>query len=101
MDYPAIVEEGGSEYDLMCEGSFGPDRAAAEHRLKMRPNNLQHQDVVFSVWASYVEMIQESEDATRPGVRVRPGREMLITLDLIVPANRLSHDEFEGDVSGT
>jgi len=41
---------------------------AVEHIFQMRPNNLEHQHVMFSVWALHPEMVQEGEDAIRPGV---------------------------------
>jgi hypothetical protein len=65
------MEERGSERDLMRERF---DRLldygwlVVEHGLKMRPNNLQHQHVMFPVYALYLEMIQESEDAIRSRV---------------------------------
>jgi len=39
-----------------------------EHIFQMRPNNLEHQHVVFSVWALHPEMVQEGEDAIRSGM---------------------------------
>ena len=68
MDHPAIMEERGSECDLTRERfdrllDYG--RFVVEHGLEMRPNNLQHQHVVFSVYPLYLEMIQESEDMIR------------------------------------
>jgi len=66
------MEERGPEHDLMSEGS---DRlleygwVVVEHGFKGRPNNLRYQHVVFSVCALHPEMVQESEDVARSGVR--------------------------------
>jgi len=59
------VEERDSERDLMHERfdhllDYG--RVFLEHLLKMRPNNLQHQHVMFSILALYLKMIQRGED---------------------------------------
>ena len=65
MNDPAIMEERDSKSDLMRErfnllGDYG---LFFKDVLKMRPDNLRHQHVVFSIWALYFKMIQESEDA--------------------------------------
>lgn len=72
VNYPAIMEEGDSERNLMHERF---DRLldyswlVVEHGLKMRPDNLQHQHIMFPVHALHLEMIQESENAI--GSRMR------------------------------
>jgi len=68
---PAIVEKGGSESDLTHEGFnrllyYG--WFFVEHGLKVRPNDLQHQHIVFSVCALHLKMVQEGEDAIRSGM---------------------------------
>ena len=65
MNYPEVVEERDSERDLTRERFnrlVNHGWLFVEHILKMRSNNLQHQHVMFSVWALYLKMIQESED---------------------------------------
>jgi len=65
------MEERGSERDLMGERF---DRlldygwVVVEHGFKMRPNNLRHQYVMFSVYALHPEMVQEGEDVSRSGM---------------------------------
>jgi len=56
---------------------------------------------MFHVWALYLKMIQESEDAI--GSRMCPlqGRQMAMNLDLVVPAGKLGQKKLEGDVSAT
>ena len=76
-------------------------RVFTEHGTELRSNNLQHQYVVLSVHALYLEMVQESEDTIRSGMRACPGRKMTMDLDLAVPARELGDDELEGDVSTT
>ena len=104
MDYPAIVEERSSEYDLMSE-RFGRlldyGWFPVGHVFKVRPNDLRHQYVVLSVHALYLEMVQESEDMIKSGMGACLGRKVTMDLELIVPARKLSHDELEGDVSAT
>ena len=97
-----MVEERGSERDLMNE-RFDRllDRGwlLLEHRSEIRPDNLQHQYVVFPICASDSEVIQESENALRP--RMSPGlrRKMTVDVNLVVPAGKFRHRELEGDVS--
>ena len=104
MNYPAVMEERGSEYDLMCE-RFGRlldyGWFLVGHVFKMRSNDLRHQYVVLSVHALYLEMVQESEDVIRSWMGACPGRKVTMDLEFIVPARKLSHDELEGDVSAT
>ena len=65
------MEERDSENDLVYERF---DRlldygwVVVEHDLKVRSNDLQHQYVMFSVWAFHLEVIQECENAV--GARV-------------------------------
>jgi len=40
-----------------------------EHGFKMRTNNSQHQHVMFSIYALNLEVVQESEDVVRSGMR--------------------------------
>ena len=99
MNYSAIVEEGDSKRDLMYERFDRPADygwVIAVHDLELRPNNLKHQHVMFSVWALYLEPIQGNEDMVGTGVR---SCEVLINLDFVVLAGKLGHDELEGDVS--
>lgn len=104
VNYPAIMEERRSKCDLMRERF---DRLLdngwilVEHVFKMRSNNWQHQHVVFSVHALYLEIIQQSEDTIRSRMRSRLGRKMMMDLDLTAPACKLSDDELEGDISAT
>ena len=71
MNDPAVVEEGGSERDLTDEGF---DRLLdygclfVEHGLKVRPNDFQHQHIMFSVHTLYLKVVQESEDTVGSGV---------------------------------
>jgi len=102
MDYPGIVEERDSESYLARERFNRPADYGwvfVEHILKMGPDNLQYQHVVFSVWTPYPKMIQGSEDAIGSRVCPSPGRQMMINLDLVVLASKLGYDELEGDVS--
>jgi hypothetical protein len=102
VNYPAIMEERGSERDLMNERFnrlLDRGRLLLEHRFKMRSNNLQHQDIMFPVCALNPEMIQESENSLRP--RMSPGlrRKMLVDVYLVILAGKFCHGKFEGDVS--
>ena len=66
MNYPVIVEERDSERDLTCKRSnllADYVRVFIVHLLKVRPEYLQHQHVMFSVWALYLKMVQGCEDA--------------------------------------
>ena len=67
----------------------------------MRFNDLQHQYLVLSVRASYLEMIQETEDTIRPGMRPRLGCKITLNLDLVVLVRKLSDGELEGYISAT
>ena len=69
--------------------------------FEIRPNNRQHEYIVFSVHALDLKMIQESEDTTRSRMRPRPGREMTVNLDLVVPVGKFSHGKLECHVSTT
>jgi len=69
--------------------------------LEGRPNNGQHQHVVFSVHAFHLEMIQESEDVIGSRMYPRPGRKMMKNPDLVVLSGEFSHGEFECNVSTT
>ena len=71
------------------------------HVLEMRPNNWQHQYVVFSVHALDLKMVQESEDTIRSRMRPRLGRETTINLDLVVLAGKFSYGKLECDISTT
>ena len=65
MNDPAMVEEGGSERDSVREGfnsSLDYCRFFVEHGLKVRPNDLRHQHLMFSVGALHLEMVQESKN---------------------------------------
>ena len=73
MNDPAIMEERRSEHNLMHEGFdrlLDHGRFFVEHGLKVRPNDLQHQHIMFPVCALHLKMVQESEDAI--GSRVCP-----------------------------
>jgi len=66
-----MLEERDSERDLMRESFNRPADYSSlfvKHILKMRPNNLKRQYVVFSVWAVYPETIQGGEDVIGPRV---------------------------------
>ena len=57
MNYPAIMEERGSKHNLVHErferlSDYGW-LEALEHDLERRPDNIQHQYVVFSVYPLY------------------------------------------------
>ena len=71
MNDPTIVEEGGSERDLMHKGF---DRLldngcfVIEHGLKVRSDDLQHQHIMFSICTLYLKVVQESEDAIGSGM---------------------------------
>ena len=41
---------------------------------------------MFSICSLHLEMLQESEDAIRPRMYRWPGGEMMVNLDLVVPA---------------
>jgi len=72
MNHPAIVEERDSEGDLMSEWFNHPADygwVIAVHVRKLRPNNLEHQHLMFSVWALYLEVVRGSEDAIGSGMR--------------------------------
>ena len=73
-------------------------RLLAEHSLEVRPNELQHQYVMFSVRALDSKMVQKSEDASGSGVSPGLGRKVAIDLDLVVPAREFCHCELEGNV---
>jgi len=73
--------------------------SSVEHGLKMRPNDLQHQHVMFSIYTLDLEMVQEREDVIRSWVRPRLGRKMAMDLDFAIPAGKLGHGKLEGDVS--
>jgi len=98
------VGERDSERDLVRDGfnrlvDYGG--FIVDHVLKMRPNNLQHQHVMFSVWALYLKMIQGSEDVIGSRMCPRPGRKTTKNLDFVVLAGKLGYDELEGDISAT
>ena len=68
-----MVEERSSECDLMNERFhrlLDHSRLLTEHSLEVRPNDLQHQHVMFPIWALDSKMIQKSEDAF--GSRMSP-----------------------------
>ena len=54
---------------------------------------------MFSVWALYLEMIHESEDAIGSRMFPRLESETMMNLNLIVPPSELGHNELECDVS--
>ena len=96
-----MMEKRSSERDLMNERFhrlLDHSRLLAEHILKVRPNDLQHQYVMFPVRALDSEMIQETEDPFGSGMGPGLGRKMAINLDLVVRAGELCHCELEGDV---
>ena len=98
------MEERGSECDLMHERFDRPldyGWFVIEHGLEMRSNNWQHQDVVLSVYALYLEMVQESEDVIKSGMRACPGCKMTMDLDLAIPSCELSDGELEGNIPAT
>ena len=102
MNYPAIVEERYSERELMRERFSRPvdyGRVFLEHVHKMRPEYWEHQHVMFSVWTSYLKMIQGSEDAIRSRMRTRLRREVMMNFDFVVPAGKLCYHKLEGDIS--
>ena len=68
-----IVEERNSKRDLTCERSnlpFDDVRFFPVQILKVRPEYLEYQHVVFSIWAMYLKMIQGSDDTI--GSRMSP-----------------------------
>lgn len=102
VSYPAIVEEREPEHNLAHERFnrllyFGFE--VFEHLRKMRPDDLGHQRVMFSVWALYLKLVQEREDVIRSGVCAWLGREILEDLYFVTLPDKLSHDKLEGDVS--
>jgi len=104
MNDPTIVEERGSECNLADEGYnrlLDRDWFFVEHRLKVRSNNLQYQHIMLSVCAPHLEMIQESEDMIGSRRCACSGGEMMINLDLVVLAGKLSHGELEGNILAT
>ena len=104
MNDPAVVEERDSERDLIHERFDHPahyELVIIIHVRKPRPNDFEHQHVVFSVWALHLEVVQKSEDAIGSGMRPRPGRETVMNLDLVVPAGKMGYDELEDHVSAT
>ena len=107
MDYPAIVEEGGSERDLTYEGFdrfLDRTRVLVEHVPEMKTDNREHQHVMFPVYSTHREMVQEDEDVFRSWMfpaSFGPRRKMTVNVDFIVPARKFCHNEFEGYVSAT
>ena len=93
MDYPAIVEEGGSERNLTQEGFDGLIDLVLvlfQHDPEMRANNREHQHIVFPVHSMHCEIIQESDDVFRPWVCPnRLGRKVTMDLDLVVLASEV------------
>ena len=65
VDYPIIMEEGGSEQDLPCErfDRFS-DRIGilVKHVTEMGADNGEHQHVMFPVYSVHREMVQEGEN---------------------------------------
>jgi len=56
---------------------------------------------MFSVWAMYFKIIQESEDVIGSGMRPWLGCENTVNLVLVALAGRIGYDKLEGHVSAT
>jgi hypothetical protein len=87
-----IVEEGGSEHDLACEGfDRFSDRTwiLVEHVTEMGADNGEYQHVMFPVYSTHGEMLQEDENVIGAGVFTTPFgscRKVTVDDDLVVPA---------------